>query len=155
MANQNPSPATRYRKGAPGTPSGRQGAATGIKEMRLQAEMARKKFGLTPLRYLLCVMNNIDPDTAKTGSSARDWKPPRTPDGKLLSYPLTVRMEAARTAAPYIHKKMPVAVELDKALTALPAEKLAQLADEEIEMLLGLLEKVGLEVLPLTDEPDA
>lgn len=86
-----------------------------------------------------------------TGEAA----PPQTPADLLRAasqdprLPLKDRLRAAREAAPYFNKRMPLSVEAVGNLStnsSLDISKLAALSIEERKALLGLLRKVGVEV---------
>jgi Family of unknown function (DUF5681) len=64
----------------------------------------------------------------------------RTPS----AYPFSARQWAAEHAAPYLHRKMPIAIEGgDKPLVFLDAAKLASMPTSEVEKLVALLETVA------------
>jgi hypothetical protein len=82
--------ATRWKKGQTGNPAGKpKGALTKVGKMTLaeRQKLVEENDWLTPLRFLMSVM-------------------------VCEENPLDVRMDAAKAALPYIHRKMPQAVEL-------------------------------------------
>lgn len=82
--------ATRWKPGETGNPKGKpKGALTKVGKMTLaeRQKLVEENDWLTPLRFLMSVM-------------------------VCEENPLDVRMDAAKAALPYIHRKMPQAVEL-------------------------------------------
>lgn len=74
--------------------------------------------GCTPLQWLLSVM--LDP-----------------------AHPFDNRVDCAKTAAPYMHRKMPIAVELPNQASQVDVSKLLALPRDEREKLLATLTKLG------------
>lgn len=81
MSGRGSPPGVRQGGRAPGTPN---------KATRLQDE-ARAKYGMTPLEYMLSVMHESIPDDADTAERNR-----------LLS----IKLDAAKSAAPYMHPRL-------------------------------------------------
>lgn len=116
----------------------------------VQTKMTRKKValmamtGMMPLDFQMFVMRDqlyTDYD-AKEVAGVLTFTPK---DGaKKETVTLTQRLMAANSAAPYVHKRMPIAIEGgDKPLTVIDAGKLATLSATELEALLKVLEKLG------------
>ena len=64
----------------------------------------------------------------------------RTPS----QFPFAARAWAAEKAAPYVHRRMPIAIEGgERPLTVLSATELAKLGSDELERLVELLGKLG------------
>lgn len=108
-----------------GNPDGRAGRRFGsIDKWRTMTDAARqqladKEGGLTPLQFLLSVLRQ---DKA----------------------PLDVKFKAASIAAPYMHRKMPIAIEgTGTPLTFLDATALAKLNKSELNVMMNLLSKIG------------
>lgn len=79
------------------------------------------KPGILPLEFLLAVVRNDD-------------------------LPLSSRVDAAKSASPYVHKKMPTVIEGgDKPLFDLSPEDLRALSKDELAALKHLLYKMGVE----------
>lgn len=78
--------------------------------------------GCTPLQFLLSVM--IDANQA----------------------PLELRLEAAKIAAPYMHRRMPIALELPNSPAQVDIAKLLALPRDEREKLLATLTKLGVNI---------
>jgi hypothetical protein len=77
--------------------------------------------GCTPLEFLISIM--VDKE-------------------RVLDH----RIDAAKVAAPYFHRKMPIAIETDKPIMGLDLLALAKLPKAEREKLLKTLEKLGVTV---------
>jgi len=95
------------KKGDPKT-GGRQKGSKNKKDIAILK--AAKKKGITPLEYLLEVLNN-----------------PKTEE--------RVRIEAAKAASPYVHRKMPQSIENTD------MNKLADKSEAELETMLQDIEK--------------
>ena len=88
-----------------------------------QVRMAIASSNLTPLEFMIAVIRNDH-------------------------LPIPMRMEAARQAAPYLHRKMPTEVETkDTTEIKFDSEMLKNLSRNELESLKAILEKTGAEVL--------
>ncbi len=105
-------------KGVSGNPKGKPKGTKNRRTIARESKMAAQP-GLMPLDFCLQILR------AKPGE-----------------YNLKDRMWAADKALPYIHKKMPIAIEGgDTPIQVLSADKLASMSDAEIE---GLARKLGL-----------
>lgn len=105
-----------FRKGQSGNPRGR---PRGSRNRYALDEMMRRELaqtGMTPLEFLLSVMYD--------------------PNAKL-----ELRLDAAKAAAPFMHRKMPVAVEEPTSVEPTSLDGLHHLSVHERITLLALLEK--------------
>jgi hypothetical protein len=112
---------TSYKSGQSGNPNGRPRGTIAYRDLLTAEDRARiaDVAGCTPLQFLLSVM--LDKDGA----------------------PLSTRLEAAKVAAPYMHRRMPIAVELPNQPTQVDMAKLLALPRAEREQLLSTLTKLG------------
>lgn len=124
---------TQFKQGNPGTPDPVAAAAIGqaaaaARGTRLTEEQKRamaQRAGITPLEYLIFLLRD---EAAPTG----------------------LKIEAAKAAAPYMHRRMPIAIEggdADKPLR-LDAMALKSLSRTELATLRVLLMKTGLVKVP-------
>lgn len=66
-------------------------------------------------------------------------------DAEKIEVTLQQRIICATNAAPYVHKKQPVGIELgDKGRRIITADAIAKMSNEQIENLLGLMDMLGL-----------
>jgi hypothetical protein len=121
----NPNPKNKFQKGKSGNPSG---MAKGTRHYysRLtneqRQEIAKAANGLTPLELFLSVVRSEK------------------------EVPIDARIEAAKAAAPYMHRKMPIAIEggdPSKPINILDIASMKDMSKKEIETLLALLAKAG------------
>lgn len=121
-------PRTRVVVGRPflkGNSDGRAGRKKGSvdkwKTMTDEArrQLADKKGGITPLQFLLSVLRNPN--------ASLKWK-----------------LKCAQVAAPYMHRKMPIAIEGGNTpLTFLDAAAMSKLTTKELDVLYAVLGKIG------------
>lgn len=105
-----------FQQGSSGNPAGR---PKGSKNQHVLDEKIRAKLaqtGESPLEVMLGVM--------------------RDPSEKI-----ELRLDAAKAAAPYLHRKMPIAVNEPTAVEPILLDELHELSASEREALLALLEK--------------
>lgn len=117
-------PRTAFKPGQSGNPKGRPKGARGKVTMltEKQRQALAERAGITPLEFLISVMR--DP------KASMDYK-----------------VEAAKIAAPYMHRKMPIAIEggdPTKPIVTLDAAQLRNLKTTELQTLRELLGKIGL-----------
>lgn len=122
------SAATQFKPGQSGNPAGR---PKGIKnyENRLSNEqrqqLAAITGGITPLELFISVCRDEDAT-------------------------IDQRIDAANKAAPYMHRKMPIAIEggdLSKPINFMDVTQLKGLTNKEIELFLALLAKAGSNII--------
>jgi hypothetical protein len=115
---------TMWKPGESGNPNGRP-PTWASRVSRLTAaerlELARK-YGVTPLEFLLSVMSDE-------------------------TEPMTERIDAAKAAAPYMHRKMPIGIDMrsfQQGSGFLDPELLKKLDEQELDTMIALAGKMGL-----------
>jgi len=119
-----------FKKGAPSANPGGRPKGSQSKFSLAQAKTVAAE-GITPLQFLLTIMRA---DTASLRKINVGYKP-CTDD----------RISAAKAAAPYCHRKMPIGIDNGKGgpVGIYTAEQLAKLSDEELDKLSLILGKLA------------
>jgi hypothetical protein len=138
-------PPHAFKKGQSGNPAGR---PKGIKDQITQAKiriMART--GMLPLDFMTAVYRDqlfefYDEHTTEDGK-ATYFTP--APGARQIAVNLAQRLSAASAASPYVHKKMPVGIEVgNRNASIITAEALRKLKPKELENLLALMDKLDI-----------
>ena len=120
----NPTGKGGFKKGEVSNPKGRTpGHKHAFNQLtnEQRQEIAKAAGGITPLELFISVCRQED-------------------------IPLNVRLAAAKEAAPYMHKKMPISIEggdPNKPINILDVSQLRNLSTKEIEAMLELVKKAG------------
>jgi hypothetical protein len=129
-------PPTKTKRGTPKGVSGNpKGPPKGTKSRRrigqefdLQRGAALKKASITPLAFMMEVLEAKGDDAQKYSKADRMW--------------------AAQAAAPYMHKKMPIAIEGgDRPIPIIDADKIAKMSEKDLQAMI-----TGLALLGISDE---
>lgn len=144
MGKRKASPSA-WKKGKSGNPNGR---GRGVKAIITEAKIrVMARTGMLPLDFLTAVYRN---------QLYEDYEERMAEDGKTIYFTpkkgakrihceIMPRLAAASTAAPYIHKKMPVGIEMGNRNAAIiTAEKLRGLTNQQLEVFLELLGRLGI-----------
>lgn len=144
-------PLFKQRKGNPAWVRGKtqnaKGRPQGSKSrMTLVKVRILARTGMLPLDFMTAVFRDELYDdymqrVAKDGRTTY-WVP--APQAKKIPVELSHRLAAATSAAPYIHKKMPVGIEVgNRNATIITADKLRNISSEELANLLDLMDRMG------------
>lgn len=120
--------ATSFKKGQSGNPKGRKpGQKAKYDQLSNEQRQAIAAItgGLSPLDLFISIVRSES------------------------DIPLELRMQAARDAAPYLHRKMPIAIDggENKPISMLDIAQLKGLSTAELTTLLKLVEKAGANVI--------
>lgn len=104
--------------------------------------------GLTPLQFFSVIYRDELYDgyefkKLKTVTGEYIVAPLPKDGAKKVDVTVNQRLAAAGYAAPYMHKKMPIAVEGSLGMTFLTADRLATLDEKELKALLLIMDKLG------------
>lgn len=127
-----------FKKGGPSfNPNGR---PRGPSVLTLARAKAQAKKGITPLEFLTALVRCNAKELKELGVDKADVT-------------LGVRATAATQAAPYIHRKMPLAVDntAGGSLVVFSAEQLMKMSDEELEALDALVNSIAKRRLPVQE----
>ncbi len=144
-----------WKKGMPsvnpaGRPPGIKNQLTEVK-LRLMATT-----GMTPLEFLTAVYrdqlyDDYDINVLDEKKMLVELLPKRDPDtGELVAKKVPLKIEhriaAATSAAPYVHRKMPIGIDggEGKPLAVVTADKLAQMSNEELDQMFTVLDRLGI-----------
>jgi hypothetical protein len=114
-----------WKPGQSGNPNGRPaGIVSRVSRLTGEERLAlARKYNVTPLEFLLSVMADHDE-------------------------PMDARIDAAKAAAPYMHRKMPIGIELPNGgMGTVDMNRLRDMPEEELDAALDALAKLGL-ILP-------
>lgn len=143
----------QWKPGQSGNPAGRgEGVKNKLTEHKLRL-MATT--GMTPLEFLTAVYrdqlwDDYDVRVIDEKRMLVELLPKRDEEGELVARKVPLKIEhriaAATSAAPYVHRKMPIGIDggEGKPIAIVTAEKLAAMSDEELETMFKLLERLGL-----------
>lgn len=136
-----------WKKGQSGNPKGPGPHIRTVLQAAKLRIMART--GMMPLDFMTAVYRNelyeeYDQRVAEDGRTL--YFTPRTESVKI-EVPVQMRLAAAAYAAPYVHRKMPVGLELQgRNAMGLTAERLRELSGQELTEMLRLMDKLGVAV---------
>ena len=124
MVGKNPTPPglIPWKPGQSGNPAGpRPGIVSRVSRLTGEERLAlARKYNVTPLEFLLSVMADHDE-------------------------PMDARIDAAKAAAPYMHRKMPIGIEMpNSGVGAVNLEKLRALPEDKLDAVLEGLAVMGL-----------
>lgn len=141
-----------FKPGQSGNPNGRvPGTPNAITKYKVDLF---QRTGMMPLDFLFAVFRDElydDYDVqASTDGRQKLFTPKRNTKGDICAKKLMVtleqRLSAASTAAPYVHRKMPVGIEgtPGKPIALIHAESLKKLDDKQLDSLMNLLAMLGI-----------
>jgi hypothetical protein len=143
----------KWQKGKSGNPNGRPvGSKNYLTEHQLRI-MATT--GMTPMEFLTAVYRDqlytdYDIRVIDEKRALAEVMPKRNPEtGEVCpKVPLKIehRIAAATSAAPYVHRKMPIGIDggEGKPLAVVTADKLAQMSNQELDQLFAILGRLGI-----------
>jgi hypothetical protein len=143
-APTNPKPGEKGHRFAirGGKPKGAIALTARLSEEERQA--IAKRQGITPLEFLVSVLREPDWGIEEVPILDRDGNDTGETERMEVGVTMKVKMDAAKAALPYMHKRMPIAIEGgDKPLAVFDMSALRGLSTPEIEALMTLLDKVG------------
>lgn len=115
-----------------GNPDGRAGNKGSKSKWAIISEEARRqlaaRIGITPLEFLMSLLR--DDNT-----------------------PIELKIRAAVECAPYMHRRMPIAIEGgDKPLTVIDPAQLAKLSSKQLAMLMEIMKTIGADKARLVEK---
>lgn len=136
-----------FKKGQSGNPRGRPpGKKNALTETKHQLISSS---GMTPVEFLTFVYRDqlYDSYVEKLAADSKTTYFEKAPNAKKIDVSMNQRISCAMGAAPYIHKKMPVGIEVkDKNTAIISTEKLRNMSEKELGGLLDFMDKFGLTV---------
>lgn len=142
-----------WQKGKSGNPNGRPvGAKSFLTEHQLRV-MATT--GMTPLEFLTAVYRDqlytdYDVRIIDEKRALAEVMPKRNPEtGEVVPKVLLKiehRIAAATSAAPYVHRKMPIGIDggEGKPMAIVTADKLAAMSNAELDQMFAILDRLGI-----------
>jgi hypothetical protein len=144
-----------WKKGGPSAnPAGRQvGSKNKLTALKLRL-MATT--GMTPLEFLTAVYrdqlyDDYDVNVIDEKRMVVELLPKTDPEtGELVAKKVPLKIEhriaAATSAAPYVHRKMPIGIDggEGKPLAVVTADKLATMSDRELDQMFMILDRLGI-----------
>ena len=146
-------PSTAFKKGQPSAnPKGR---GKGVKNMLTEHKLRlMATTGMTPLEFLTAVYRDqlytdYDIKAIDEKRGLVELLPKVKEDGTLVAkveVKIEHRIAAATSAAPYVHRKMPIGIDggEGKPLAVVTAEKLQNMTDEELDKMFAILSRLGI-----------
>ena len=139
--------ATKFKKGHVANPNGRpKGSQNALTKIKYQIISST---GMTPLEFLTFAYRDqlyekYIEELASDGKTVI-FRP--DPKASKINVPLQLRATCALGAAPYVHKKMPVGVEIKERNSAyLSTERMRSMSTEELEQFLSFMDRFGVAV---------
>ena len=105
--------------------------------------------GMLPIDFMTAVYRNelyeeYDQRVAEDGRTL--YFTPK-PGSEKIPVPVALRLNAAAYAAPYVHKRMPVGIEIgERNAVGITAERLKRLSSVELDEMMRILDKIGVDV---------
>lgn len=134
----------RFKKGKSGNPKGRpKGKKSRITEAKIEI-IART--GMMPIDFMTAVYRDelYDEYVTELLADGRTQVFRPAPKAKRIKCKVSERLSAARDAAPYVHRRQPVGIEVsDKNARLIAAQKLAELPTDKLELLLTMLDQIA------------
>lgn len=145
------------RRGGGGRPFGpnnpppkQRGRTPGSKNKITELKLALiASSGMTPLDFMTFVYRDqlYDKYVETLAPDGKTVMFEKAPDAKKIDVNMNQRISCAVSAAPYVHKKMPVGIEVkDKNTAIISTEKLRSMKEEELAKLLDFMDRFGLSV---------
>lgn len=138
---------TSFKPGKSGNPSGRpKGLQNKLTETKHQLIASS---GMTPVEFLTFVFRDqlYDNYIEKLSGDNKTTYFEKAENAKKIDVSLNQRISCAMGAAPYIHKKMPIGIEVkDKNTAIISTEKLRSMKEEDLGKLLDFMDRFGLTV---------
>lgn len=140
-------------KGKSANPNGRPvGSKNSLNALKLRL-MATT--GMTPLEFLTAVYrdqlyDDYDVNVVDEKRMIVELLPKCNEAGELVAKKVPLKIEhriaAATSAAPYVHRKMPIGIDggEGKPLAVVTADKLAQMSDAELDQMFTVLDRLGI-----------